>query len=55
MLRGRNYQEDVDRVAGIRGIEERKGVAVRWVLITKLEEIADREKIITREGEMKWK
>lgn len=55
MLRGRNYEEDMDRVAGIRGIEERKGVAVRWVIITELEEIADREKIITREGEMKWK
>lgn len=55
MLRGRNYEEDMDRVAEIRGIEERKGVAVRWVMITELEKIADREKIITREGEMKWK
>lgn len=44
MFRGRNYEEDMDRVAGIRGIEERKGVAVRWVMITELEKIADREK-----------
>lgn len=50
MLRGRIMKRAMGRVAGIRGIEHRKREAGRWVLIT--EEIADKEEILERGGEM---
>lgn len=37
------------KVARIRGIEEKKGEAERWVLITELEEVADKEEIVEQE------
>lgn len=45
----------VGRVAAIRRIEERKGEAGRWVLITELEKIADKEEILERRGKRGWK
>lgn len=38
----------LSRIAGIRGIEERKGEAGRWVIISELEEIADKEEILEK-------
>lgn len=38
----------LSRIAGIRGLEERKGEAGRWVIISELEEIADKEEILEK-------
>lgn len=48
-------EREIGRVARIRRMEERKGEAETWVLITEMEELEDKEDILERGGEIKRK
>lgn len=53
---GRDYGErEIGRVARIRRIEERKGKAETWVIITEMEELEDKEDILERGWEVRRK
>lgn len=45
----------ISRVARISRIDERSGEAGRWTLITELEEVEDKEDVLERGGEIRWK
>lgn len=47
MFRGRDYGE-TDRIVRIRGLEERKGEAEMWMIITEMKEMEDKEEILER-------